>query len=146
MLVAPLLDVVRDQQHVGATSPKLCYDTRLEPPRLSSKGPKIRRLGAIHSEWQAEWRIRRFWRGSRASPAESNAIYAVIRRATGYISDYIGTLDDPELAPYVRAKIHLFSRRVRRWAVWEEKYGHGTSSRSSARPLIAGCRKSLIRS
>jgi hypothetical protein len=79
-------------------------------------------------------------------PAESNEIYALIRRATGYISDYIGTLDDPELAPYVRAKIHLFSRRVRRWAVWEEKYGHGTSSRSSARPLIAGCRKSLIRS
>jgi hypothetical protein len=37
-------------------------------------------------------------------PAESNEIYALIRRATGYISDYIGTLDDPELAPYVRAK------------------------------------------
>ena len=31
-------------------------------------------------------------------PAESNEIYALIRRATGYISDYIGTLDDPVLA------------------------------------------------
>jgi hypothetical protein len=58
-------------------------------------------------------------------PAESNEIYALIRRATGYISDFIDTLDDPELAPYVRAKIHLFSQRVRRWAVWEEKYTTG---------------------
>lgn len=39
-------------------------------------------------------------------PAESNEIYALIRRATGYISDYIGALIDPELAPRVRAKIH----------------------------------------
>jgi hypothetical protein len=57
-------------------------------------------------------------------PAESNETYALIRRATGYISDYIGALIDPELAPHVRTKNPLFSRRVRRWAVWEEKFYH----------------------
>ena len=57
-------------------------------------------------------------------PAESNEIYALIRCATGYISDYIGALIDPELAPARPRKNPLFSRRVRRWAVWEEKYDH----------------------
>jgi hypothetical protein len=68
-------------------------------------------------------------------PAENNEIYALIRRATGYISDHIGTLDDPNLAPYVRTKIHLFSRRVRLWAVWEEKYHHEIATFTASETL-----------
>jgi hypothetical protein len=69
---------------------------------------------------------------------ESNEIYSLIRRATEYISDCVGTLDDPELAPYVLAKIHLFSRRVRLSGVWEEKYHQGPLVRVAQTSLL-GC-------
>lgn len=78
-------------------------------------------------------------------PAESNEIYALIRRATGYISDYIGTLDDPELAPYVRAK-STCSLGV----CADGPYGKRSTPRGIIEKLseavIAGCGKCRIRS
>lgn len=38
-------------------------------------------------------------------------------------------------SPRTSAQIHLFSRRVRRWAVCEEKYDHAASWTCSATPL-----------
>jgi len=71
-------------------------------------------------------------------PAEANEVFALIRRATQYISDRVGTLDDPELAPYVHAKIHLFSRRVSLWSVWEDKYDHEIATFTACREALPG--------
>jgi hypothetical protein len=57
MLVASLLDVVGDQQHVGATSPFTRYDTSLKAPRSSLKSHLTRQVAVLDAREKRPCRL-----------------------------------------------------------------------------------------